>query len=193
MVVGMMAYEAKLDSDNQNLTIATEDHRKNAPYIPSPQDVVDLMLKMSDLDKNDVVYDLGCGDGRIVITAAKQFGCHGVGYEYDGDLVELARENARQAGVDHLVTIHQMDIFKISREDLNKATVVTLYLLDWMNKRLIPQLRELDDGKLIVSHDWGLDNIEPDQTERIQSVDDPEKKEHTIRVWKTPLKSGAEK
>ena len=187
VLVGLFAYKAKLTAEGESLSKAPVGHRKNAPYIQSPQDVVDLMLEVSNIDSDDVVFDLGCGDGRIVITAAQRFGCRGVGYEYDKELAELARENAKRAGVDHLVTIYQMDIFKITNEELNQGSVITLYLLDWMNEKLIPQLRTLDDGKVIVSHDWGLNQIKPDRTVRIKSVDDPEGKEHVVNVWITPL------
>ncbi len=189
VAAGIFLYQANLNSQNEELSKAPTGHRKNAPYIVSPKDVVDLMLSVSDLDSDDVIYDLGCGDGRIVITAAKQFGCRGVGYEYDEELAELARQRVKEAGVEDLVTIKQMDIFKISKAEMNEASVITLYLLDWMNKKLIPQLRELDDGKVIVSHDWGLNRIEPDRIEKIQSKDDPERKEHVVHVWVTPLKS----
>lgn len=146
------------------------------------------MLVLGQVDQSDVVYDLGCGDGRIVITAAQRYGCRGVGYEYDPEIAELARRNAKQAGVEHLVTIHQRDIFTIDRAELNQATVITLYLLDWMNDKLIPQLESLDDGKFIVSHSWGLKGIDPEHTEEFQSTDSTRPPLHEIHVWTTPLK-----
>src|SRR5438445_5763984 len=106
-------------------------------YVPTPQAVVDKMLQMAEVKKGDVVYDLGCGDGRIVVTAAKKYGCKAVGFDIDPDRVKEARENVRKAGVGDLVTIKQEDIFK---QDLSKASVVTLYLLPELNVRLIPQL-----------------------------------------------------
>ncbi|MGI9519978.1 MAG: SAM-dependent methyltransferase [Pirellulaceae bacterium] len=183
----MQVYKGSLAAQREQLASAPEEHRNNAPYIVSPRDVVDLMLEVGEVDADDVVYDLGCGDARILIVAATQFGCRGVGYEYDPQIAEMARQKVREAGVEHLVTIHQGDIFEIPRDELNQATVITLYLLDWMNKKLIPQLRELDEGKMIVSHDWGLDRIKPDRIENIQSEDDPQKKIHVVRAWRTPL------
>lgn len=160
----------------------------NAPFITSPQDVVDQMLELAELDENDVIYDLGCGDGRIVITAAKRYGCRGIGYEYDPKIAEMAREHARAEKVDHLVTIEQRDIFTLDKTELNQATVITLYLLPWMNEKLLPRLAELDEGKTIVSHDWDLPGIKPDRQVEIDSQDDENPAVHRIFVWRTPLK-----
>lgn len=162
----------------------------NAPYIPSPQDVVDRMLALADLDQDDVIYDLGCGDGRIVITAAKRYGCRGIGYEYDPQIAELARQNAKEQGVEHLVTIEQRDIFTIERDELNRASAITLYLLPWMNEKLLPTLCQLDPGKVIVSHSWDLPGYPPDHKVQMDSQDDDTPVAHEILVWKTPLKKG---
>ncbi|HUE70330.1 MAG TPA: class I SAM-dependent methyltransferase [Pirellulaceae bacterium] len=159
---------------------------KNAPYIPSPQDVVDRMLELADLDASDVVYDLGCGDGRIVITAAKRYGCRGIGFEYDPQIAELARENAKAAGVADLVTIEERDIFTIEPAELNRASVITLYLLPWMNEKLQPRLAQLEAGKRIVSHEWDLPGATPDHEEEMESRDDDEAR-HRILTWTTPL------
>lgn len=161
---------------------------RNAPYIPTPQDVVDRMLELANVDENDVVFDLGCGDGRIVITAAKRYGCRAVGFEYDAKIAELARENVRQQGVADLVTIEQRDIFTIEPAELNRASVITLYLLPWMNQKLKPNLARLDPGKVIVAHDWDLPGCKPDHSERMNSVDDDAAYEHGIFMWTTPLK-----
>ena len=161
----------------------------NAPYIPSPQDVVDKMLEAAELDEHDVVFDLGCGDGRIVITAAKRYGCRGVGFEYDPKIAELARANVEKAGVADLVSIEQRDIFTIEPAELNQASAITLYLLPWMNEKLMPQLERLEPGKVILSHDWDLPGIEPDRIERLDSQFDNSRVEHRIYAWKTPLKS----
>lgn len=161
---------------------------RNAPFIKSPQDVVDRMLELAELDENDVIYDLGCGDGRIVITAAKRYGCRGIGYEYDPKIAETARENARAEKVDHLVKIEQRDIFTLDKAKLNRASVITLYLLPWMNEKLLPRLAELDEGKTIISHDWDLPGIEPDREVEMDSQDDETPAVHRIFVWQTPLK-----
>ena len=162
---------------------------KNAPYIPSPQDVVDRMLELADLDASDVVYDLGCGDGRIVITAARRYGCRGIGFEYDPQIAELARETAKAAGVADLVTIEQRDIFTIEPAELNRASVITLYLLPWMNEKLQPRLAQLDAGKRIVSHEWDLPGATPDHEEEMDSRDDGSEVRHRILTWTTPLRS----
>jgi SAM-dependent methyltransferase len=160
---------------------------KNAPFMVSPQDVVDRMLELAELDENDVVYDLGCGDGRIVITAAKRYGCRGIGFEYDAKIADLARQNVNEQGVADLVTIQQRDIFTIEPAELNRATAITLYLLPWMNDKLKPRLAQLKTGKVIVSHDWDLPGYEPDRVERMESQDDHVNYEHRILVWRTPL------
>jgi SAM-dependent methyltransferase len=165
----------------------------NAPYIPSPQDVVDTMLEAADLDENDVVFDLGCGDGRIVITAAKRYGCRGVGFEYDPKIAELARANVEKEGVADLVSIEERDIFTIESAELNRASVITLYLLPWMNEKLQPTLERLEPGKVILSHDWDLPGIEPDRIARLDSQFDDARVEHRIYVWTTPLKKVGQK
>jgi uncharacterized protein (TIGR03000 family) len=151
-------------------------------YVPTPQNVVDKMLQMAGVKKDDVVYDLGCGDGRIVVTAAKKYGCKAVGFDIDPDRIKEARENVRKAGVGDLVTIKQEDIFK---QDLSKASVVTLYLLPELNVRLIPQLEKLKPGSRIVSHDFPTKGIKPKQTFNMDSAEDG--REHTIYLWVTPL------
>lgn len=165
----------------------------NAPYIPSPQDVVDTMLEAADLDKEDVVFDLGCGDGRIVITAAKRYGCRGIGFEYDPKIAELARANVAKEGLADLVTIEQRDIFTIEPAELNRASVITLYLLPWMNEKLQPTLERLKPGKVILSHDWDLPGIEPDRVVRMDSQFDDSSVEHRIYVWTAPLKKVGKK
>jgi SAM-dependent methyltransferase len=109
-------------------------------YVPTPQAVVDKMLEMAEVKKGDVVYDLGCGDGRIVVTAAKKYGVKAIGFDIDPQRVKEALENVRSNKVEHLVTIKQEDIFKL---DLGEASVVTLYLLPDLNVRLMPQLAKL--------------------------------------------------
>jgi SAM-dependent methyltransferase len=160
----------------------------NAPFITTPQDIVDRMLALAELEENDVVYDLGCGDGRIVITAARKYGCRGIGFEYDAVIAAKARENVRNAGVEHLVEIQQRDIFTLEVEELNRASVITLYLLPWMNERLQPKLEQLVPGKVIVSHDWDLPGTVPDHLEEIDSQHDDVSTLHQIFVWRTPLK-----
>jgi SAM-dependent methyltransferase len=123
-------------------------------YIPTPQPVVDAMLALAEVKKTDVVYDLGSGDGRIVITAAKKYGARGVGVELDPALVKQARRNAAAAGVSDKVRFVAQDLFTT---DVRPATVVTLYLLQSINERLRPKLvRELRAGARVVSHVFNM-------------------------------------
>jgi SAM-dependent methyltransferase len=123
-------------------------------YIPTPQVVVEAMLQLADVKRNDVVYDLGSGDGRIVITAARKYGARGVGIEMDPALVKKAREDAGAAGVSARVRFVTGDLFAA---DIRPATVVTLYLLQSINERLRPKLvRELKPGTRIVSHVFNM-------------------------------------
>jgi SAM-dependent methyltransferase len=151
-------------------------------YVATPPDVIDRMLKLAKVTKDDVVYDLGCGDGRIVVTAAKEYGCRAVGYDLDPLRIKEAQENARKDGVAHLVTLERQDILKA---DFQSASVVTLYLGREMNVRLIPQLRKLQPGTRIVSHDFGLGKIRPDKVVKMTSRDDGRK--HTLYLWTCPL------
>jgi len=123
----------------------------DAPYLSTPQHVVDKMLEWAKVTKDDLVYDLGCGDGRIVITAAKKYGARGIGVDIDPDRVLEARENVKRAGVAHLVTIRQADIMKL---DFSDADVLAIYLLPQALRSLIPQFEKLKEGSRIVSHDY---------------------------------------
>lgn len=130
-------------------------------YVPTPPAVVDAMLKVADVKPTDVVYDLGSGDGRIVIAAAQQRGARGVGVDIDPLRVEEATENARKAGVSDRVQFRQQDLFQT---DLREATVVTLYLLPELNLQLRPKLlRELKPGSRIVSHAFSMGDWKPDR------------------------------
>jgi protein-L-isoaspartate O-methyltransferase len=134
---------------------------KDVAYIPTPQWLVDRMLAVADVSEDDVVYDLGSGDGRLVITAAKRHGARGVGVEIEPELVRTARAKARLAGVSDRVTFRQGDLFET---DLHDATVVTLYLRERLNLRLRPKLfRQLDPGDRVVSHRFGMGNWAPDR------------------------------
>ncbi len=130
-----------------------------APYVPTPLEVVDRMLALANVTKNDVVYDLGSGDGRIVIAAARTYGARGVGLDIDPGRIEESRANARAAGVEHLVDFRQQDVLTA---DLSPATVVTLYLLSSSNAKLRPILtRQLAPGARIVSHAFSMSTIWP--------------------------------
>jgi SAM-dependent methyltransferase len=130
-------------------------------YVPTPPEVVDAMLKVANVGPNDVVYDLGCGDGRIVVTAAQQFGARGVGIDIDPQRIKEANENVQRNGVGDRVRILQADLFET---DLSEATVVTLYLLPSLNLKLQPKLlRELKPGTRIVSHAFDMGPWKPEQ------------------------------
>lgn len=136
-----------------------------APYVPSPVSTVDEMLRLAGLGPADVVYDLGAGDGRVVIAAASKFGARGVGVEIDGELVAMARANAARAGVADRVRFLQQDMFKT---DLREATVVALYLSPNFNLQLRPALLALRPGTRIVSHSSGMGDWRPDRSTAIR-------------------------
>ena len=134
-------------------------------FVPTPLEVVDAMLKLADVRSTDVVYDLGSGDGRILITAAKKFGARGVGIEIDPDLIKQAMANARAEGVADKVRFVNQDLFAA---DISDATVVTLYLLESLNEKLRPKLlRELKPGARIVSHRFRMGDWLPEQAVRV--------------------------
>lgn len=133
-------------------------------FVTTPHKVVREMLKLADLKKDDVLYDLGSGDGRIVITAASDFGAKAVGIEIDEKLVSESVENARKANVTERASFKMEDIFKA---DIHKATVITLFLLPGVNQMLIPKLfEELEPGTRVVSHRFDMDDWKPDMTLR---------------------------
>lgn len=152
-----------------------------APYVPSPPEVVDRMLRLAGVGPTDVVYDLGCGDGRIVIAAARTYGARGVGVDIDPKRINESMANARKAGVDKLVTFRLQDALKT---DVSDATVVTLYLLSFANVQLRPILqRQLRPGARIVSHNFGMGNWEPHATE---TFTDSNGGTRTLYLWRIP-------
>ena len=159
-------------------------HEPDVIYVPTPQEVVDKMLELAQVKKDDLVYDLGCGDGRIVVTAAKKYGCKAVGFDVARKRILESLANVEKNNVGHLVQIEQKDIFTL---DLSKADVVTLYLLPELNVKLIPQLEKLKPGSRIVSHDFDMEGVKPDQVVEV-TTSDQSWNEHTIYLWTTPLK-----
>ena len=155
-------------------------------FIPTPHDVVDRMLELARVTRGDLVYDLGCGDGRIVVAAARKYGCRAVGFDIDPRRVAESRENVRQNGVQGLVRIEERDLFGA---DLRQATVVVLYLSPKANIRLLPQLEKLAPGSRIVSHEFDIRGIKPDSVIELDSKEDHHK--HTLFLWTTPLKKSA--
>jgi len=159
-------------------------HEPDVIYVPTPQEVVDKMLELAQVKKDDLVYDLGCGDGRIVVTAAKKYGCKAVGFDVARKRILESLENVKKNNVGDLVQIQQKDIFTL---DLSKANVITLYLLPELNVKLIPQLEKLKPGSRIVSHDFDMEGVKPDQVVEVKSSGESWN-EHTIYLWTTPLK-----
>jgi SAM-dependent methyltransferase len=144
---------------------AAFDETRLAPFVPTPQEVVDRMLQMAEVKSDDVVYDLGCGDGRLVITAAKRYGARGVGVDIDPARIAESKAAAKAAGVEHLVEFRQQDALTV---DVSPASVVTLYLLTAANLKLRPTLQQtLKPGARIVSHQFGMGEWVPTRTETI--------------------------
>jgi cyclopropane fatty-acyl-phospholipid synthase-like methyltransferase len=136
------------------------------PFVPTPPEVVDRMLEMAQIKSGDVIYDLGSGDGRIVIQAAKRYGVKGVGIEIDAGLVQRAKSNAFKEKVDHLVEFRLQDALAV---DISPATVVTLYMLPEFNAKLRPIFeKQLKPGSRVVSHDFEIQGWVPDKVERIK-------------------------
>jgi SAM-dependent methyltransferase len=152
-------------------------------YIPTPHDVVEMMLYLARVSDEDVLYDLGCGDGRILVAAAKKHGCKAVGYDIDPQRVQDSLENVKRNAVEGLVRVEEADIFTL---DLRPATVIAIYLLPRLNVKLIPQLEQLGPGCRIVSHDFDMRGVRPDAVLTMESEEDS--KEHTVYLWTTPLK-----
>ena len=156
--------------------LAQDEVQINSPYVATPTPVVDAMLQLAHAKKSDVVYDLGCGDGRILIEAAKRFGAHGVGVDNNPVRIQEAHENAKRAGVSNLVQFRLGDLYNTNVEN---ATIVALYLLPDVNIRLRPKLKaQLKPGARIVSHNFGMGDWKPKK----KQVVDGEK----IYLWVIP-------
>ena len=148
-------------------------------WVPSAPEVIAAMMEAAKVGPGDVVYDLGCGEGEVVIAAAKLHGARGVGVDLDPERIRNARANAARAGVTERVTFIEQDLFKT---DVRPATVVTLYLLPELNERLRPKLlRELRPGSRIVSHDFGMGDWVPERTITV-----PLLREHRVLLWRVP-------
>jgi len=161
--------------------------QEEVPFITSPDAVTLEMLRSADVRPADFVLDLGSGDGRIVITAARLFGARGLGVEIVPDLVQKSRDNARRAGVEARAEFREQDLFKT---DLSRASVITLYLLPEVNMQLRPALLALKPGTRIVSHDWDMGEWQPDKT---VVVDAPDKavgveKKSRVHLWVVPAR-----
>ncbi|MCC6196515.1 MAG: class I SAM-dependent methyltransferase [Burkholderiales bacterium] len=154
---------------------AIEARRPDVHYVPTPDDVVEAMLEVAKVSGRDVLYDLGSGDGRIPIAAAKKFGTRGVGIDIDPERIKEANENLKQAGVGSKVRFVQGDLFE---QDLSPATVITLYLLPALNLKLRPTLLKLKPGTRIVSHDFDMGDWKPERTLKVGRS--------TVYLWRVP-------
>ena len=162
---------------------AQDEFLYDVPYVPTPQEVVQKMLEIAMVKPADTVYDLGCGDGRIVITAAKEFGAHAVGIDIDPNRIREANENAKKAGVVEKVRFIEKNLFEA---DFKPASVVTLYLLTSVNMKLRPKLlSELKPGARIVSHAFDMGDWQPQQTAQVGSS--------TVYYWVVPERTAEAK
>ena len=166
-------------------TAAAADYPEEIPFVPTPVEVVDKMLELAEVKSGDLVYDIGSGDGRIVIRAARKYGVRAVGIEMDRLLLEKARKDAQAAGVSHLVQFRAEDALKA---DLSPATVVTLYMLPWFNEKMKPNLKKyLKPGARIVAHDFGIEGWQPDKTVRLPGYElkpGGYKHQHVLYLWR---------
>ncbi len=160
------------------------EYREEIPFVPTPIEVIDRMLELAEVKKGDVLYDLGSGDGRIVIRAAKKYGIRAVGIEMDQWLLDQARRDAKSAGVNHLIEFRSEDALKANISD---ATVVTLYMLPWFNEAMKPSFeKQLKPGSRIVAHDFGIAGWQPDKTVKLAGYElkiGGYKHQHTIYLW----------
>jgi SAM-dependent methyltransferase len=159
---------------------AARQKQLDVPFVPTKYPVVDEMLKMANVQKTDIVYDLGCGDGRLVIGAAQKYGARGVGIDIDPERIKESKDNAAKAGVSNRVQFLEQDLFQT---DFHEATVMTLYLLSSVNRRLRPKLlQELKPGTRVVSHDFDMDEWKPDQSSEVTADDIS----HDVFLWIIP-------
>ncbi len=173
------------------LTSAAARAQDTIPFVPSPMHVVQRMLEVAEIKNGDILYDMGSGDGRIVIEAAKKYGVRGVGIDLNSELVAKARDNAAKEGVSHLVEFRAQDGLTV---DISEATVVTLYMFKWFNNALRPKLQKLKPGSRVVAHDFDIDDWKPT---RIEYVDPPKdnpseySEPRTLYIWKVGETSGS--
>jgi SAM-dependent methyltransferase len=156
---------------------------QDIPYVPSPAPLVAKMLELASVTKEDLVYDMGCGDGRILIMAAKKYGARGVGVDLDPVRIAEAKKNAEAEGVSHLVEFRAEDGTKT---DISQATVVTLYMFKWFNNEIRPKLQKLRPGSRVVAHDFDIDDWKPTTTVYLDSEKNGHEgieRPHTLFLW----------
>jgi precorrin-6B methylase 2 len=175
-----------------SLAAAQSERRRqfDVPFVPTTEEAVRAMLKLAEVKNTDIVYDLGCGDGRIVIAAAKTYGARGVGIDIDPDRIREAKANARKAGVDNLVRFEENDLFQAN---FREATVVTLFLLRSINLKLRPKLlQELNPGTRVVSNTFDMGDWRPDKEQSLPGANDYESTylSHKFFLWTIPQRDG---
>jgi len=163
--------------------------QETIPFVPSPMHVVNKMLEVAEIKKGDILYDMGSGDGRIVIEAAKRYGIRGVGVDLNAELVAKARENAEKEGVSHLVEFRAQDGLTV---DISEATVVMLYMFKWFNNALRPKLQKLKPGSRVIAHDFDIDDWKPDRVEYVKPPEDGSDyaESRTLYIWKVGENAG---
>jgi len=160
----------------------------DVPYVPTTEPAVEAMLKLAGVKKTDIVYDLGCGDGRIVIAAAKTYGAHAVGVDINPVRIGEAKENAKKAGVENLVRFEENDLFEA---DIHQATVVTLFLLPNINLQLRPKLlADLKPGTRIVSNTFDMGDWKPEKEAIVGDPDEETYLSHKLYLWIVPARNG---
>src|SRR6266481_1388309 len=164
-------------------------HQIDVPYVPTTEEAVKAMLILADVTKTDTVYDLGCGDGRIVIAAAKEYGAHGVGIDINPERIQEAKANAKKAGVENLVRFEENDLFLA---DIHEASVVTLFLLADINLKLRPKLlRDLKPGTRLVSNTFDMGDWRPDKEATVGDPGDVAHPfSHKLYLWIVPPRAG---
>ena len=182
IAIGLAASLCSCTTFAQTARPATEPRRPDVHYVPTPDIVVEAMLDVANVSATDVLYDLGSGDGRIPITAAKKFGARGLGIDIDPERIKEANENLKNSGVGDKVRFVQGDLFQ---QDLSEATVITLYLLPELNLKLRPTLLKLKPGTRIVSHDFDMGDWKPEKTLKVGRG--------TVYYWTVPSPAEAAK
>jgi len=160
----------------------------DVPFVPTTEEAVQAMLKLAGVQKTDTVYDLGCGDGRIVIAAAKTYGAHAVGIDIDPVRISEAKQNARKAGVENLVRFEENDLFEA---DFHEASVVTLFLLPQINLKLRPKLlHDLKPGTRVVSNTFDMGDWKPERDAKVDGSDEEYGLSHQLYLWVIPARAG---
>lgn len=184
--VGVMAFTLLVPGDGLRASAdeppAAGKKKPDVGYYPTTQDIVERMLELARVAPRDTLVDLGCGDGRFVITAARKYGCRATGYEIDPKLIEQGRKQIREEKLEALARIEDRDLFTV---DLSDTSVVMLFLLPKMNEKLVPQFRKMRPGSRIIAHEFEIPGLKPDR--ELVLVSTVDKSEHVIFVYSHPF------